>query len=144
MSQELLPTSPVVSFSEQIEAIPVQDFDASGFWRKLKRVATRLTQQGVERALLLYFAARRPETPAWAKATVYAALAYFVMPIDSIPDLTPGIGYSDDLMLLAAALSSIAAHIDDAVRTRAQETMQRLWPDLSDTQTESSPPPEAP
>jgi len=128
MSQELI-SRPAGTISQQVEAIPVPDFSESSFWRKLKRVATRLTRQGIEQALLLYFAARRPETPTWAKATVYGALAYFVMPLDSIPDLTPGLGYSDDLMVLAAALSSVAAHIDDSVRQRARETMQRLWPD---------------
>ncbi len=128
MNQEIVTTADGLT-PEHVQAIPVGDFDDQRFWRKLVRVASRLTREGIEQALTLYFAARRAETPAWAKATVYAVLAYFVLPIDSIPDVTPGVGFSDDLMLLAAALSTIAAHIDDEVRRRAQRTLNRLWPE---------------
>ena len=51
----------------------------------------------IQKALWLYYAAQRPQTPIWAKTTIYAALGYFILPVDIIPDLIPGAGYVDDL-----------------------------------------------
>lgn len=121
MTQQLVPIAP-----QQIHAIPVGEFHDPGFWKKIKRVAVRLTRDGLEHALMLYYAAQQPETPKWAKATVYGALAYFVLPIDSIPDITPAIGYSDDLLVLTAAVSTIAAHINDEVRLLAHGKLNSL------------------
>lgn len=126
MNQQLVPIRP-----QQIDATPVGEFHDRGFWKKLKGTATRLTREGIEHALMLYYAAKRPETPVWAKATVYGALTYFVVPIDSIPDLMPGIGFSDDVLVLAAAVSTIAAHINDEVRELAKVRLASLldnWP----------------
>lgn len=121
MTQQLVPITP-----QQIHAIPVGDFHDPGFWKKIKRVAAKLTRDGLEHALMLYYAAQQPETPKWAKATVYGALAYFVLPIDSIPDITPVVGYSDDLLILTAAVTTIAAHINDEVRRLARTRLVSL------------------
>jgi uncharacterized membrane protein YkvA (DUF1232 family) len=51
----------------------------------------------IEKALWLYYAAQQPNTPLWAKTAIYGALGYFISPIDAIPDITPVIGYADDL-----------------------------------------------
>lgn len=102
---------------------PPGDFSEPRFREKLARVARRSGRAVVEKALWLYLAAKRPATPAWARATVYGALAYFVLPADAVPDLIPGAGYSDDLGVLAFAVATIAAHIDEAVK---QETARRL------------------
>jgi uncharacterized membrane protein YkvA (DUF1232 family) len=72
--------------------------------------------------LWLHYAARRPDTPAWAKATVYSALAYFILPSDAIPDFIPG-GYTDDLAVIAAAVATIAGYIDQQVKDRAQHRL---------------------
>jgi uncharacterized membrane protein YkvA (DUF1232 family) len=80
----------------------------------------------VENALVLYYTARSPNVPRWAKATIYGALGYFVTPIDAIPDLTPLIGYTDDLGVLAAALAVVLAHVTPEIRAKARERT-RSW-----------------
>ena len=35
------------------------------------------------------------------------ALAYFIVPIDVIPDFIPGLGFTDDAAILAAAISAV-------------------------------------
>lgn len=50
--------------------------------------------------LVLYFAARHPRTPWYAKLLVAAIVAYALSPIDLIPDFVPVLGYLDDLVLL--------------------------------------------
>ena len=71
----------------------------------------------------MYFALLDARTPIWVKATVAAALAYFILPFDAIPDLLPIVGFSDDAGVLAAALSAVSAHITDDHRARARGWM---------------------
>jgi len=100
----------------------------SGFWNKLRHHAGRAGREVLERALCLYYAARKPETPAWARTVMYGALAYFIAPIDAVPDLTPVLGFSDDLGVLVSALITVAMYIDDEVRAKARDKLAQ-WLD---------------
>ncbi|MCC7414105.1 MAG: DUF1232 domain-containing protein [Gammaproteobacteria bacterium] len=86
---------------------------------KLRRYARVAGREVVERVLQLYFAARSPATPAWARAVIVGSLGYFISLIDAIPDLTPVLGYSDDLVVLGVALTAVARSITPAIRARA-------------------------
>jgi len=90
-----------------------------GFWPKLRDHALTAGREVVEKALWLYYAARAPQTPAWARSVIYGALAYLILPADAIPDALPAIGFSDDLATLTAAVATVALFIDDAVREQA-------------------------
>lgn len=74
-------------------------------------------------ALAAWYCARDPETPTRVKAILMAAVAYFVMPIDVIPDLLPFLGFTDDAAVIAAALATVANAIKPAHREQAQETL---------------------
>ncbi|MES1943173.1 hypothetical protein PC39_03582 [Salinisphaera sp. PC39] len=100
--------------------------DEPALWRKLARQAGRAGREVVERALQLHYAAQRPDTPAWARRTAYGALAYFILPTDAVPDFLAGVGYTDDLAALTAAIATLSAYIDDGVRARARERA-RAW-----------------
>lgn len=92
-----------------------------GFWRKVRRTLAKVPF--LDRAIAAYFAAIDPATPAQAKAILFAALAYFVLPIDLVPDVLASIGFTDDLAVLLLALQAIAPHITEEHRTRAQATL---------------------
>lgn len=77
--------------------------------------------------LLLVYAYQRKETPRWAKRIVLGALAYLLSPVDLIPDLTPLLGYTDDLGMIIASLGSIAMHIDEEVRFKARKKLRSLF-----------------
>ena len=100
-----------------------KDYTNAGFWQKLNTFARKAGHDLVEKSLQLYFAAESPDTPAWAKGVVFGALAYFVSPIDAIPDVTPGIGFADDLCVLIGAVSAVAAHITPEVKDQADKKM---------------------
>ena len=70
-------------------------------------------------AVAMYFCLLDPTTPRWVKAIVAAALAYFVLPLDAVPDFLPLIGLSDDLSLLTAAYASVSGFVTDEHRTKA-------------------------
>jgi uncharacterized membrane protein YkvA (DUF1232 family) len=95
-----------------------------GFWRKLRRHARHLPF--IDQLLAAYFCAIDPTTPLAARAVLYGALAYFVLPFDIIPDWILGLGYTDDAAVLAAAVRSILPHMKDRHRARARQAIQRL------------------
>ena len=103
------------------------EFSDESFWDKAKKFAKSAGETVLEPALKLYYAAQDPETPTWAKTTVYGALGYFISPIDAIPDITPIVGYSDDLGVLVAATAAIAAHIKHTHGEKAKETLKQWF-----------------
>jgi uncharacterized membrane protein YkvA (DUF1232 family) len=53
-----------------------------------------------------------PETPAPLKALIVSAIGYIVLPFDLIPDMIPGIGWTDDLASVAAVVLLVEAYSD--------------------------------
>jgi uncharacterized membrane protein YkvA (DUF1232 family) len=94
-----------------------------GFWSKVKRVAARLPF--AEDLLSAYYCAFDRATPIQVKAALLGALAYFVLPIDLIPDILPVLGYADDAAVLAAALRLVATHIRPEHREAARQALAR-------------------
>jgi uncharacterized membrane protein YkvA (DUF1232 family) len=97
------------------------------FWKKLRRVAGRIPF--AEDAAAAYFCATDPATPAKVKATLFAALAYFVLPFDAVPDFIAGIGFTDDAAVLALAISMVAGNITEQHSARARAMLEIKAPD---------------
>ncbi len=107
------------------DAIDVnKEYSDSSFWSKVKQFAKAAGKEVIEKALWLYYAAKGPQTPAWAKAIIYGALAYFIMPLDAIPDTIPVVGFTDDLGALAAAVASVSMYIDEDVKKEAAKKLK--------------------
>ncbi|MGQ7245765.1 YkvA family protein [Halomonas sp. V046] len=98
------------------------------FWTKIGRYARVAGEATLSRALMLYYAARDKDTPVWAKTTIYGALGYFISPLDALPDLTPLIGYTDDMGMLAVALMTVASYVKDEHKQKASITLKRWFP----------------
>jgi uncharacterized membrane protein YkvA (DUF1232 family) len=95
-----------------------------GFWPKFRKVAAQLPFACD--VLAVWFCARDPQTPTTAKGMVMAALAYFVLPVDAIPDILPVIGYTDDAAVLAAVVAIIGRNLKDSHREAAAEVLARM------------------
>jgi uncharacterized membrane protein YkvA (DUF1232 family) len=67
---------------------------------RLKAWAQRLKADLVA----LWFCARHPRTPFFAKILAAALAAYAFSPIDLIPDFIPVLGYLDELVILPAGI----------------------------------------
>ncbi len=115
--------------AQEIQKLEVLQLEAreryreEDFWNKLRRFARQAGREVVEKALWLYYALKRPETPAWAKRTIVGALVYFILPIDLVADLAPLVGFTDDLSVLLLAVGTVAAHITPEVKAQAQKTL---------------------
>ena len=90
---------------------------------RLKTLGVKLTYS----ALLLYYAYERKDTPQWARYIILGSLAYLISPIDAIPDLTPFLGFTDDLGILSFGLVTIACYIDDTVRANAKSKVHKFF-----------------
>ena len=73
-----------------------EHYSERSFWGKVKRYAKQIGKATVEKALILYYVGVDSKTPKWAKGVIAASLGYLIFPLDSIPDLTPFVGYADD------------------------------------------------
>jgi uncharacterized membrane protein YkvA (DUF1232 family) len=86
------------------------------FWAKMKALGRHLPF--VEDLLAAYYCALDPATPTRVRAMLLAALAYFILPFDFIPDMLPVIGFADDAALLAATIA-FSSHITPVHRAAA-------------------------
>jgi uncharacterized membrane protein YkvA (DUF1232 family) len=89
------------------------------FWRKFARVAARIPF--AEDLLAAFYCAFDRNTPLYVKGTLIGAIAYFVLPTDSIPDLLPVLGFTDDAAVLVGALKIVSNHVTPFHREAARE-----------------------
>ncbi|RZJ87211.1 MAG: DUF1232 domain-containing protein [Brevundimonas sp.] len=118
--EALDPARALVSSIQRVNEMRVQ----KGFWPKIARTAARIPFAG--QALSVYFSARDPDTPVAAKGMMLGALAYFVLPIDAIPDIFAGIGFTDDAAVIAALIATLGANIKKRHLDQARAALERL------------------
>lgn len=96
------------------------------FWLKLRRFIGRIPF--TEELVASYYCALDPATPVRVKAVLLAALAYFVLPTDLIPDFIAGLGFTDDATVLATAIGIVGGHLKERHRAKARATLLRPEP----------------
>ncbi len=103
------------------------------FWDKLRKYIRRVPFVGD--LIAAYYCAVDPVTPLHVKAVLFGALAYFIMPVDLVPDVIAWVGFTDDAAVLYAALRTIAPHIKDQHRRQAKVAIDRLAGDVGASRT---------
>jgi len=121
--QALDPARALVPSVQRVNEVRV----SKGFWPKIRRTASKIPFAG--QALSVWFAARDPETPTAAKGLMLGALAYFVLPIDAIPDIFAGIGFTDDAAVITALIATLGANIKRRHKDQASQALERLRQD---------------
>jgi len=104
-----------------------ESYSEASFLSKLKKYAQTAGQDVVLKALMMFESLKDPDTPTWAKGTIIAALGYFICPVDALPDWIPMAGYADDLGALASAIASVASHIKDEHKQKAQRSLEKWF-----------------
>ncbi|NCQ17424.1 MAG: hypothetical protein COZ80_08770 [Ignavibacteria bacterium CG_4_8_14_3_um_filter_37_9] len=78
-------------------------------WVKVERIGKKISFAKDIMALYRYM---KDRYVSWhRKAIVAAALIYFISPIDAIPDITPLVGYLDDLGVITALLKYLGSEL---------------------------------
>ena len=93
------------------------------FWAKLKRFAGMVPF--VEDLVAAYYCALDPATPMRVRGMLLAAIAYFILPFDFVPDVMPILGFTDDAAVLATAIRMVAGHITNEHREAARALLKR-------------------
>lgn len=115
--------------------LPVPDPDAqarnervveTGFWPKIRATLGKVPFS--EDAVAGYYCATDRRTPGYVRAVVFGALAYFVMPMDLIPDFIAGLGFTDDATVLMAAITAIRGHLTEEHWSQARDFLKKDAP----------------
>jgi uncharacterized membrane protein YkvA (DUF1232 family) len=118
-----------VAIGKEITLQRVQEHERKvrrDFWAKLKRFAGRVPF--VEDFIAAYYCAMDPATPMRVRGMLLAALAYFILPFDLIPDMIPVLGFTDDAALLAAVITLVSSHITPTHRAAAARALGKELP----------------
>lgn len=92
-----------------------------GFWAKLAKKAGRVPF--AEDLATAYYCVADPATPPRVRGLLLAALAYFVIPLDAIPDFIAGVGFTDDATVLAGAIALVTRYISPEHRKQARAAL---------------------
>lgn len=95
-----------------------------GFWPKIRRLAARVPF--LNDLVAAYYCALDPKSPFQVRAVLMGALAYFVLPVDVIPDFLALFGFADDATVLYGAVKTVAKHITPEHRAKAQAAIDKL------------------
>ena len=82
----------------------------------------------MEDVIAAYYCAIDPRTPSASRGILLAALAYFVLPIDIVPDFLFGIGFTDDIAVLWAAFRAVRGNITPEHYVKAREALGEIQP----------------
>ncbi|SLN12268.1 YkvA family protein [Oceanibacterium hippocampi] len=106
------------------------------FWTKLRTNLGRIPF--AQDVLAGFYCATDRATPAYVRALLFGALAYFIVPTDVIPDFIAGLGFTDDASVIAAALSAIGRYVKQEHRERARHWLSDHRDKLAPTDTEAA------
>ena len=96
----------------------------AGFWPKIRRVVAKVPF--AKEALSVWYCANDDDTPLAAMGMMLAALAYFVLPVDAIPDFIAGLGYTDDAAVFTALMAVIGRNLKPKHKLAAKQDIERL------------------
>ncbi len=98
-------------------------YDEKSLFEKIKNFSVKAGQEVIYAVLLLYFLMKNPGVPIKTKISIAAALGYFILPADAIPDLVPMFGFTDDLGVLIFVLVQVSRSITPEIRVQARQKL---------------------
>ena len=115
-------------FSDETQSAKYQKhYSDASFWDKLKRYSKVAWMKVVYPALLLQYMMKSDDVSIKTKLILSAALGYFILPFDFIPDFAPVIGFADDMGVLLLVLRQMATHITPEIRKNAREHLHKWF-----------------
>ncbi len=106
-----------------------KEYSERGLKDKIAKYGKVIGAEVLYKALQLWFVLQRDDVPAGTKAVVMGALGYLIAPLDFLPDLTPILGYSDDLVAIAFALVKVQGFVDEDVKMKSKNMLSKIFSD---------------
>ncbi|WP_405381704.1 YkvA family protein [Phascolarctobacterium sp.] len=117
--------------AQEVESKELQKYEAQysekGLGEKVLKYAKTAGKEVVYKVFQLWFVLQKPEVPTKVKAVIMGTLGYFIAPLDLIPDVAAGVGYTDDASVIAFALVYASMYIDDEVNAKAQQKVDSIF-----------------
>ncbi len=107
-------------------------FSEESLWNKIKKFSKNAGVTVVYAVLLLFYVMKSKDVTVKTKISIAAALGYFILPTDAIFDLTPLVGYSDDLGVLIFALSQVSSNITPEIRERSRAKLSEWFGEINE------------
>ncbi len=114
-----------------------EEFSEKSFWNKLAENFKEIGLDLCYKSLTLFYCSQDDKTPAWARTTALGALGYLIWPFDAIPDMTPVVGYTDDLGAIALAIATIGLNITKEHKIMAKKKLEDWFGEISDEDLDS-------
>ncbi len=109
-------------------------YSEASFWSKIKKISKSAGVQVVYAALLLFYLLSDKDVGIKSKLSIAAALGYFILPTDAIFDLTPLIGYTDDLGVMIFVLTQVASNITPEIKENARRKLNEWFGEIKSTE----------
>jgi len=100
-----------------------QHYSEESLWIKIKQYSRSAGITVIYAALILYYIMIDKKITIKTKLSIAAALGYFILPTDAILDLTPLIGFTDDLGVLLFTLNQVSSNITPEIRNKARQKL---------------------
>lgn len=100
----------------------------AGFFKAARRAMRYIPF--MEDVVASYYCAIDPKTPTKTRGILIAALAYFVLPFDLVPDVILGLGFTDDIAVLLTAFRAV----QDSIRPEHYRRAKAALGDLAETE----------
>lgn len=102
-------------------------FSRENLHNKILKYGQTIGISMIYKVLQLWYVLQKPDVPAKTKAIIMGALGYLISPLDFIPDLTPVLGYNDDIAAILFTLVLVQQYIDDEVKEKAKNTLKKFF-----------------
>lgn len=103
------------------------NYSEKNLLHKISKFGAHIGLELLYKVAQLWCVLQKPEVPAKDKALIMGALGYLITPLDFLPDLTPVLGYSDDLVAITFALLKVQGYIDDEVKAEAKALLAKVF-----------------
>ena len=103
-----------------------KEYSESRLWEKIKSVAKKAGIKVIYYVLLLFYALKSDKVTMAEKGLIVAALGYFILPLDLIPDFIPIAGYGDDAAVLYGLIQKLDC-IDETVKAQAKNKLKEWF-----------------
>lgn len=103
------------------------NYSEENLLHKISKFGAHIGLELLYKVAQLWCVLQKPEVTSKDKALIMGALGYLISPLDFLPDLTPVLGYSDDLVAITFALLKVQGYIDDEVKAEAKALLAKVF-----------------
>ena len=111
------------------------EYNEDKLWGKIKSVAKKAGIKVIYYVLVLFYALQSENVTMAEKALIIAALGYFILPLDMIPDFIPIAGYGDDAAVLYGLIQKLDC-IDEHVKAQAKSKLKEWFGNYNESKLE--------